>query len=402
MVNLPADQQLQQINLQRQQALADALRQQSMQNTPNEVIGGRVVPQGWGGALAKIAQGYMGGKMQGDIDHKQTAMVDALRGKRTDWINAMPKATQQMGTDGMGPPQTIQPTPEQNMQWALQGGEIDPALMSAGMGMMNQNENRAQREDLANQASADRLGTQQAAQQAAAQLQAERLAAQAEMKRHHDEILRAMKSQGGGGNPYFTPVQTANGVFAFDARKGALTPLNVGGAPVIGSASDPSLQGQIAQAKAGGTETGKTTAEAKMNLPQTIATAEQSIKQIDDLIKHPAFESSVGMTMLPGARFIEGTPQADFTARLDQLKGGAFLQAFQSLKGGGQITEVEGKKATDAITRMNKSQSESEFKTAAKEYQDIVKAGIQRAKTKAGNPGRRASDQGADDPLGLR
>jgi hypothetical protein len=125
-----------------------------------------------------------------------------------------------------------------------------------------------------------------------------------------------------------------------------------------------------------------------------VAKAEQTIKQIDDLLAHPGFESSVGMTMMPGMRFIEGTKEADFMGRLDQLKGGAFLQAFETLKGGGQITEVEGKKATDAITRMNKSQSEREFKTAAKEFQDVIRAGVERAKIKAAR-GQISTSQGA-------
>jgi hypothetical protein len=59
------------------------------------------------------------------------------------------------------------------------------------------------------------------------------------------------------------------------------------------------------------------------------------------------------------------------------------LQAFTTLKGGGSITEKEGEKATAAINRMSTAQSEKEFNIAAREYQDVLRTGIERAKVKA-------------------
>jgi len=54
------------------------------------------------------------------------------------------------------------------------------------------------------------------------------------------------------------------------------------------------------------------------------------------------------------------------------------------LKGSGQITEKEGEKATAAITRLNLSQSEAEYKRAAREFQDVLRAGIRRAEQTLG------------------
>lgn len=121
--------------------------------------------------------------------------------------------------------------------------------------------------------------------------------------------------------------------------------------------------------------------------------AADAISQIDALIggegraPHPGFESAVGLSVpkVMGAGFIPGTQTSDFNKRLDQLKGGAFLEAFQTLKGGGQITEVEGKKATAAITRMDTAQSEAEFVAAAKEFRDILARGLEKAKAKGGS-----------------
>ena len=93
---------------------------------------------------------------------------------------------------------------------------------------------------------------------------------------------------------------------------------------------------------------------------------------------HPGFEGVVGMGV-PGVRFIPGTQAASFDALFRQAEGGAFLQAYESLRGTGQITEIEGSKATSALTRMERSQSEVEFVKAAREFADVIRGAIARA-----------------------
>jgi hypothetical protein len=83
------------------------------------------------------------------------------------------------------------------------------------------------------------------------------------------------------------------------------------------------------------------------------------------------FEGAVGAGF--GTRFIPGTAAKDFNVAHDQAVGAAFMQAFATLKGGGQITEKEGEKATAALTRMNLAQSEPEYIQAAREFQTEVK-----------------------------
>jgi hypothetical protein len=101
---------------------------------------------------------------------------------------------------------------------------------------------------------------------------------------------------------------------------------------------------------------------------------------------HAGFESAVGVSIPKalGAGFIPGTDTRDFMARLEQSQGGAFLQAFEALKGGGQITEVEGRKATAAITRMQTAQSEGEFVKAAMEFRGAVESGMQKLSGRVG------------------
>jgi lysozyme family protein len=103
---------------------------------------------------------------------------------------------------------------------------------------------------------------------------------------------------------------------------------------------------------------------------------------------HAGFEAAVGMpTASSGfgiSSFMPGSDINDFKARFKQLEGQGFLQAFETLKGAGQITEIEGAKATSALNRMNLAQSEKEFITAAREFESNVKKGMDIAKERAG------------------
>ena len=132
--------------------------------------------------------------------------------------------------------------------------------------------------------------------------------------------------------------------------------------------------------------------QAQNELPQVEAEARQTMGLVDKLIAHPGFSTTVGAKGPSGALAavgapIPGTDAADFSVLRNQLVGKQFLQAFQTLKGGGQITEMEGKKATDAIARMDTAQSEKAFKEAAMEFRAVIEAGLMRARGKAGKTG---------------
>lgn len=210
----------------------------------------------------------------------------------------------------------------------------------------------------------------------------------AEEQRAFQMEMQKMRASmaGAAAQPYFQPVQTAQGVMAFNARTGRVEPvMGTQGQPIIGAAADPALQGQLAGAKTAATTEAKTMTERRLDAPQAVQQGEQTIKLVDDLLNAPGFKQAVGASRLLGVQNIPGTAAKDFDIRLDQLKGQQFLQAFETLKGGGAITEVEGKKATDAIARMNASGGEEEFKKAAREFQSVIKAGVERAKRNQGN-----------------
>jgi hypothetical protein len=175
-------------------------------------------------------------------------------------------------------------------------------------------------------------------------------------------------------------------------------------------AADPAFQQQLAEAKATGQNMAKDKVLRATQLPKVLDTATQTLAEVDALIgkrdkdgkllpgekPHPGFENAVGATFLPGARFVPGTDAANFQTRFDQIKGGAFLQAFETLKGGGSITNVEGEKGTAALNRMSLAQSEKEFVQASREFQDIVRTGVERAKKLAGESPAAAASPNID------
>ncbi|EFM61775.1 Hypothetical protein BROD_2243 [Brucella sp. NF 2653] len=106
---------------------------------------------------------------------------------------------------------------------------------------------------------------------------------------------------------------------------------------------------------------------------------------IDSLDTDPYLDSMVGPvnSRLPN---VSGDA-ARVQSKMDQIGGQAFLQAFNSLKGGGQITEIEGQKATQAIARLNAAQNPADYRQALNELRQIVMNGVQRARQQAGGGG---------------
>lgn len=124
--------------------------------------------------------------------------------------------------------------------------------------------------------------------------------------------------------------------------------------------------------------------EAIQNLPRVIQESDNTVNLINKALNHPGLPIATGLQgRLDPRNYLPGTNAADFKVLLDQIKGGTFLQAFQSLKGGGAITEVEGRKAEQAIARLDTAQSEPEFRRALMDLANIASTAKQRAIEKA-------------------
>jgi hypothetical protein len=128
-------------------------------------------------------------------------------------------------------------------------------------------------------------------------------------------------------------------------------------------------------------ERGKAQGLAQVALPNALAQAQLSLNVVDKALEHPGLDRSTGLYgKIPS---IPGGDAYNFDRVVDQIKGKAFLAAFESLKGAGAITDVEGKKATDAIARLDQAQSKDAFVESLNELKAIIRAGMDRAKQRA-------------------
>lgn len=148
--------------------------------------------------------------------------------------------------------------------------------------------------------------------------------------------------------------------------------------------------------KASGEEEGK----ARAALPHAQATVERINSQIDNLINDPELPSALGFFEGKLPKEWAGEKRSAVIGKIEQLSGGAFLQARQDLKGGGAITDFESSKAEAAYNRMSRSLSPDEFKSALREFKHYVGEGYKKLQQKAGSSP--AAPANNNDPLGLR
>jgi len=131
-----------------------------------------------------------------------------------------------------------------------------------------------------------------------------------------------------------------------------------------------------AQGKERGTIEGK----AAGSLPKVLETVDYSIDLIDGMLNHPGRETATGLSGTVDPRnYIAGTDATDFNVRRKQMTGRVFLDAFDRLRNAGQITEVEGQKATEAMARLDTAQSDAAFFEALTELKTMLKQGRRNA-----------------------
>jgi hypothetical protein len=139
-------------------------------------------------------------------------------------------------------------------------------------------------------------------------------------------------------------------------------------------------RGDIAGAAAA-KEQGEAQGKAGADIPRVTANAERALQTIQQIRSHPGKQYGLGVTAMSGA--IPGTEARGFANLVDQAKGQTFLEAFTSLRGGGQITEAEGQKATQALARLDRYQSAADFDAALKDLEDVVNNGLRVARQRA-------------------
>lgn len=134
--------------------------------------------------------------------------------------------------------------------------------------------------------------------------------------------------------------------------------------------------------KAGGTTYGKGIGTAQLDVPGANLIAEQTISAINDVRNEKAGMSEqfgnvlgVPQQMLPAW---PGSEKAQFQVAADRAINRAFLQGREMLKGAGQITDFESKKAEAAITAAQLAMEkgdQQQFLKALDDFEQAVRDG---------------------------
>jgi hypothetical protein len=144
---------------------------------------------------------------------------------------------------------------------------------------------------------------------------------------------------------------------------------------------------------------GEAQGAGKVALPGVEDKTTIALKTIKQIREHPGRDWGTGLTAaLPS---IPGTDTRGFVNLVEQAKGQTFLQAFESLKGAGAITEIEGSKATQAIARLDRAQSKKDFDSALNDLEEVIHMGVRRARAKAGGGAPAAAAPGGGGAPGL-
>tara|TARA_R110001606_G_scaffold332690_2_gene480561 strand:+ start:944 stop:2572 length:1629 start_codon:yes stop_codon:yes gene_type:complete len=130
-------------------------------------------------------------------------------------------------------------------------------------------------------------------------------------------------------------------------------------------------------------EEAKVRSAALESLPLDIESSKQALDVLDLALSD---EYRVGLNKFVGPldAYIPNMSGAakGFRAVHDQIKGKTFMEAYKTLKGGGQITEVEGIKATKAFARLERSQTEEDYIQALNDLRDVIHKQYMRSQSK--------------------
>jgi hypothetical protein len=148
------------------------------------------------------------------------------------------------------------------------------------------------------------------------------------------------------------------------AKVGAPLPIDVAGA---------------AAARASGAATGT----AEQALPSVLNSSQRVIDAIDTALGDPALEGVIGPIQSRLPKVNQGQTRAQ--SEIDQILGGTFLQAYNDLRGAGQISNAEGQSAKAAYNRLqNTDMSDADYRAALTDFRNQVTKLMDIAKQRAG------------------
>lgn len=275
-----AGEEIAQLNQQRQQAMADTLRQfgQMSQGRPADVL-----PD----------------DQQGPV---RPAQAPDMRGAFGVLMSAPDERLRQAGVQGMIQlPQLEAQAADRAAQREWQQAQAEQAR-----------QDRIAAAQLAHQQRLDLLNAQNASREQMAE-------ANRQFQREMAQLRASMP--GASSQPYYQPVQTAQGVMAFNARTGRVEPVMVDGAPVIGAQADPNLQANITGAEVGARRAAEGAADARTEARKADMFLQQ-LDQAESILKSGPTASGVGALRDAVGRMIGvNTESADRAGQLEALSG---------------------------------------------------------------------------------
>ena len=106
---------------------------------------------------------------------------------------------------------------------------------------------------------------------------------------------------------------------------------------------------------------------------------------LDRVRNHPGLDAVLSSSLGEANPnlYIPNTPEYDFMALLAQLDGELFMQAYAGLKGGGQITQIEGDKATAQIANLAIGRGKDQWLQSLGLFDELVEQRYSDSRTKA-------------------
>jgi hypothetical protein len=117
--------------------------------------------------------------------------------------------------------------------------------------------------------------------------------------------------------------------------------------------------------------------------------ADQSVPEalnvLHQIRTHPGRDAGIGV-LGEAMQGLRGTQARGFAELLKQANGGAFLQAYQTMRGTGAISNVEGQKAEAAIARLSTAQNKEDFNHALDDFENTIRRGYETMQRKVNRP----------------
>jgi len=143
-------------------------------------------------------------------------------------------------------------------------------------------------------------------------------------------------------------------------------------------------------------EEGKAAGKSAAALPSVIASTNRIISSIDAVINDPGLSNVTGLVGGRIPKHLQTPGMAETQSKLDQIQGQTFMQAYNEIRGAGQISNQEGAKAEAAYNRLRtQTMGTPAYIDALKEFRNEVLRMAAIAKERAKRPGSAPAAQPA-------